>query len=597
MAKINVTDVKRTRIKYLQDDPIPNLSAKWQVDEETAYPGERIEEFIKKQFGDIETKFGKKYGAFCVSPTVDSSNFYHLWFFATDEDKAAYLADPVSNANLRLSDDVIPISTKSDSGVTYPQEISSIQGVDNITKAGVYTYEAQLSPTEYTGKVNVTWDILSGQTDGLELVNNGNVCTLNVVGPIPKTDNKIVLRATATCGNGTSFTKQKEIAYNLPLFGATFINPSNYSATLKQENVEKMKQDLAEYVADCKCYVFNSKGTKMAEINQATLNIDTLEGTVTFADGSKKTIADLNGRGCNFMVYRPAMYIKSFKDEVGHDVLQFGGKHPIDGGIKLREKYIGMFKGSVQVDKLVSQPLVVCDRNRDITHYQILAEHGGTGYTQWSYKDWCKENALHLSWFGNTNYEANVGVGRINNSWEVYNIRTGFTLPMIGSAELFGSRKCYNEDGYQYNAINFFHIEGLGEQLSEFVIGFRKDESLIYIWDDDTWSAAHDGDYTFPANGNNVNASYVTEIEAGEHFDMKPSDYGKGSSVTGYCDGYWDAIDGQILVVGGDADYGNLCGISACNSRFPATYSSNTTCARLAFFGHPTEVDGANILD
>ena len=59
MSKVKVTDVKRTRIKYLQDDPIPNLNTNWQVDEETAYPGKRIEEFIKKQFGDIETKFGK----------------------------------------------------------------------------------------------------------------------------------------------------------------------------------------------------------------------------------------------------------------------------------------------------------------------------------------------------------------------------------------------------------------------------------------------------------------------------------------------------------------------------------------------------------
>ena len=58
MGKIKVSDVKGKRIKYLQDDPIPDLDAAWQVDEETAYPGSRVEEFIKRQFG---TKVGYVY--------------------------------------------------------------------------------------------------------------------------------------------------------------------------------------------------------------------------------------------------------------------------------------------------------------------------------------------------------------------------------------------------------------------------------------------------------------------------------------------------------------------------------------------------------
>ena len=48
MGKIKVSDVKGKRIKYLQDDPIPDLDTAWQVDEETAYPGMRVEEFINR---------------------------------------------------------------------------------------------------------------------------------------------------------------------------------------------------------------------------------------------------------------------------------------------------------------------------------------------------------------------------------------------------------------------------------------------------------------------------------------------------------------------------------------------------------------------
>ena len=158
MSKIKVTDVKRTRIKYLQDDPIPDLNTKWQVDDETAYPGKRIEEFIKKQFGDIETKFGKKYGAWCISPTVDASNFYHIWFFASDDDKTAYLADPEGNASLRLSDEVIPIST--------------VQG----DSFGSYLFSDVLSTTNYVvsgGSFKIKLRFSSVRTSNGERLNMG----------------------------------------------------------------------------------------------------------------------------------------------------------------------------------------------------------------------------------------------------------------------------------------------------------------------------------------------------------------------------------------------------------------------------------------
>lgn len=101
MGKIKVSDVKGKRIKYLQDDPIPDLDASWQVDEETAYPGKRVEEFIKRQFG---TKVGYVYR----TPEKQDDGNYHLQFFATEEDYNTWAADKDAHSELLLGDVVLP---------------------------------------------------------------------------------------------------------------------------------------------------------------------------------------------------------------------------------------------------------------------------------------------------------------------------------------------------------------------------------------------------------------------------------------------------------------------------------------------------------
>ena len=70
---------------------------------------------------------------------------------------------------------------------------------------------------------------------------------------------------------------------------------------------------------------------------------------------------------------------------------------------------------------------------------------------------------------------------------------------------------------------------------------------------------------------------------------------GAGSN-TYYCDGYWFATDGQLLFVGGYASNGALCGLSSAfsNPGFSISYSS--VGARLAFYGEPEIVSGAELV-
>ena len=112
MGKIKVSDVKGKRIKYLQDDPIPDLDAAWQVDEETAYPGKRVEEFIKRQFG---TKVGYVYR----TPEKQDDGNYHLQFFATEEAYNTWASDKDVHADLLLGDVVMPEGGGSQMSASY----------------------------------------------------------------------------------------------------------------------------------------------------------------------------------------------------------------------------------------------------------------------------------------------------------------------------------------------------------------------------------------------------------------------------------------------------------------------------------------------
>lgn len=139
-------------------------------------------------------------------------------------------------------------------------------------------------------------------------------------------------------------------------------------------------------------------------------------------------------------------------------------------------------------------------------------------------------------------------------------------------------------------------LKGSESLIWEFVIGYRHDESTIYIWDDDTWSESHNADYTVPFSINNANQSYIRQMVAGEHSDMIPRLVG-GSSVTGYCDGYWSNTNGRSLCVGGAAGDGSICGLSASYSIGGGGVAAGNVGARLAFSGRPVEVEGSKLLE
>ena len=66
-------------------------------------------------------------------------------------------------------------------------------------------------------------------------------------------------------------------------------------------------------------------------------------------------------------------------------------------------------------------------------------------------------------------------MGRINGGSNVRNIVTGFTLPLVGKEHNYGTRATVDSEGITVNCLNFLDMEGLGEQIWEFVSGYRHD--------------------------------------------------------------------------------------------------------------------------
>ena len=67
-------------------------------------------------------------------------------------------------------------------------------------------------------------------------------------------------------------------------------------------------------------------------------------------------------------------------------------------------------------------------------------------------------------------------------------------------------------------------------------------------------------------------------------------------STTYYCDGYWAATGGELLSVGGVASHGSRCGLSCAYSINAFSDSWTRIGARLAFYGEPELVSGAEIV-
>lgn len=83
------------------NDDIPSLKVPWD-DGTSAYSGAAIEKFLKSQLAS-------KLGWPVIPETKDADGYYHFWGFADQDSYLEYMADPETNAALRLCNLPIPL--------------------------------------------------------------------------------------------------------------------------------------------------------------------------------------------------------------------------------------------------------------------------------------------------------------------------------------------------------------------------------------------------------------------------------------------------------------------------------------------------------
>ena len=277
--------------------------------------------------------------------------------------------------------------------------------------------------------------------------------------------------------------------------------------------------------------------------------------------------------------------------------MQFGGLFPIAGGHKFDSpNWVGAYEMFVDSSGVGhSRPGVAPSHSKTMTEFWNCAQKLGSNFGLANYGFQCLIEALFQVSFGNLNSQAVIGSGFQSSSWDACR-----DVPMGKCISLGdGSGKVLYNDatiGNQY-PVKLFGFEDLWGKLWEFRPGIRfyMDGSTRYavVYSGNQVSNTANGrKFTIPSS---ASGEYITRKTLGEHWDAFPQAVG-GSDSTYYCDGFWAATSGELLLVGGNADAGSLCGLSFASSNNGFSISWPSIGARLAFYGNPTIVSGSELM-
>lgn len=311
-----------------------------------------------------------------------------------------------------------------------------------------------------------------------------------------------------------------------------------------------------------------------------------------FADGTAFTTA--LEQVCETMVHVPDCH---FKGE--GKTLHFGGTVPIDGGkVFDSPHWVGAYKISYDANnKAHSRPDVTPKHSQTMSQFWAAAQLLGSEWGLANYGFHCLINALFQARYGNLNSQSVIGAGFQTSSWEAARDVPMGLLKHLGD----GSGNVYYTDttiGDQY-PVKLFGFEDLWGKLWEFRPGIR-----FYMDDDVRKAVVYSGNQVsntatgreFVCSVQSASGAYVKSMECGEFWDMIAQNVTGGGSTTYYCDGYYAATTGQLLVVGGHAAYGAQCGLAFAVSHYAFSASYAAFGARLAFYGEPEIVSGAQLV-
>lgn len=292
------------------------------------------------------------------------------------------------------------------------------------------------------------------------------------------------------------------------------------------------------------------------------------------------------------MVHMPRLYFKGDGATIQLSPVERDGFRFFDS-----PEWVAAYKLSFDGTLPHSCPGVAPQYSKSITQFWSEAQLLGEDWGLAGYQFHCQINALFQARYGNLNSQAVIGAGFQASNWEAArDVHMGL---LIGLGDGSGNVLYQSETLGDQFPVKLFGFEDLWGKLWEFRPGIR-----FYMDDDVRKAVVYSGNqvsntatgHEFVCSVQSVSGAYVKSMESGEFWDMIAQNVTGGDSTTYYCDGYYAATIGQLLLVGDRADHGALCGLASAASN-PAFSTSNSGIgARLAFYGSPTIISGAEFV-
>lgn len=311
----------------------------------------------------------------------------------------------------------------------------------------------------------------------------------------------------------------------------------------------------------------------------------------------------------------PRLYYLVKNDTITGVPYLWGSDLPI-GGDYIERPIIGAMKGYALNGKLVSRSNYSPTVNKTITDFNTLAKANGSKFGLTCYDHRRYLMMINLFEFGNPNVQVNVGNGICGDTQvsELYvtanQLKTGATNA-LGDACGKIDIEIANSSGVQASnscRVNFFGIEDLWGWDWEMTQGLyfgnsanaQQDGSEVFIYEGNRLPTTAElqthpnGDYRQLTRLTTGLGVFVREMLLGDKFDLIPKRLDGGSNSY-WCDGWWGNATGQLLLWGGTTSDGANCGLACVRSDNAFSSAYAFFGARLAYYGEPQIVNGAEI--